>query len=174
MNATALTAAASGDSSSTALIIGSAGLALAGAIAAAMGYKWARGSSEVVPTNADGTINKGALVNELVAQAEAKSPVLAKMGAFVKTVKTNTAKVQNFVNSLPLPESVKSIVNDPTKLLSKKRQDEIHAIESVLGMEATAPAVAEPIESAPPISVDDLKKHMDALQVYMNDHVAKK
>jgi len=134
-----------------------------------MGYKWARGSSPVLPTNADG------VVNELVAKAEAKSPALAKIGSFVNSVKTTTAKVQSFVNSLPVSDSIKSVVNDPTKLLSKKRQEEIHEIENMLGME-TVPAAVEsaPVASAPQISVDELKKHMDALQVYMNEHVAKK
>jgi len=104
-----------------------------------------------VPTNADGTVDTKAVANELLEEAEAKSPALAAVGSFFNSVKAQSVRFKNAVNSLPLPDSVKSIVNDPTKLLPKATQDKLHAMEEAVGIQTNgeAPDAPRAVEDTP-------------------------
>ena len=97
-----------------------------------------------VPTNADGSVNTAEITKEVISEAQAKSPALAAVGSFFHSVKEQSIKLKNAVNSLPLPDSVKSIVNDPKKLLSQATQDKLNAMEAAVGIQAAVEAPDAP------------------------------
>jgi len=144
------------NSDSLALILGAVGAGLSALIGSILGVKWLRERNSVVPTNAS---------------ALAKSPAIKSAVSFMGEVKKKVVKVQEFVDRLPISDSVKNIVKDPTKLLSKSAQDKIHAVEAMVRSPATqeAPSVTEE-KTEIPISMEDLQKQMDTLQQYMEAH----
>jgi len=162
-----------------ALILGAIGVGLSAIIGSILGIKWIRERNSVIPTNADGTVNTSALAKRVLESAEAKSPAIKEAASFMGAVKNNVSKLQEFVNGLPLPDSVKSVVNDPTKLLSKKTQDKIHAVEAMVGLAPLGDDKKEEVlvatqdkekEKEIPISIDELKKQMDTLEKYIQAH----
>jgi hypothetical protein len=70
-----------------------------------------------------------------LAEEEAgKNTTLGKMGSMIGTVKTLTTKASALADKLPLPDSVKKAINDPTSLLPKSAKD---MLETATGAAAT-------------------------------------
>jgi len=70
-----------------------------------------------------------------LAEEEAgKNTTLGKMGSMIGTVKTLTTKASALADKLPLPDSVKKAINDPTSMLPKSAKD---MLETATGAAAT-------------------------------------
>ena len=124
--------ATSSDNNPTSLILGSLSLGLVGAMSAVMGVNWIRrtGLGNILsrlgvnlpsiststtttdgPDGPDGPTNTDIESGE-IADTEIKSPSF-----FDNIIKTQSAKFTNMINNSPLPDSIKNMANDPSKLL---------------------------------------------------------
>jgi hypothetical protein len=70
-----------------------------------------------------------------LAEEEAgKNTTLGRMGSMIGTVKTLTTKASALADKLPLPDSVKKAINDPTSMLPKSAKD---MLDTATGAAAT-------------------------------------
>jgi hypothetical protein len=70
---------------------------------------------------------------ELAADAAAKTTVLGRMGTMITSIKGRSAQITKLVDSLPVPDSVKSFVHDPKSVLPKSARDLLDTAQSSLG-----------------------------------------
>ena len=98
------------------------------------------------PGIATGKRTKEELAAAAAADAAAKTTVLGRMGTMVTAIKGRSAQITKLVDSLPVPDSVKSFVHDPKSLLPKSARDMLDTAQSSLGQ------IGEPadLESAEP------------------------
>jgi len=93
---------------------------------------------------------------ELAADAAAKTTVLGRMGSMVTAIKGRSAQITKLVDSLPVPDSVKSFVHDPKSILPKSAQDLLDTAQSSFG-QTGEPADLESVEQ-PKATKSILKK----------------
>jgi len=103
---------------------------------------------------------------ELAAAAAAdeagKKTVLGRMGTMFTSIKARSAQITKLVDSLPVPDSVKSFVHDPKSVLPKSAQDLIDTAQSSFGQQGepadleNAEAPKAPVVAQTPKSI--LKK----------------
>jgi len=98
------------------------------------------------PGIATGKRTKEELAATAAADAAAKTTVLGRMGSMVTAIKGRSAQITKLVDSLPVPDSVKSFVHDPKSLLPKSARDMLDTAQSSFGQ------IGEPadLESAEP------------------------
>jgi len=82
---------------------------------------------------------------ELAADAAGKTSVLGRMGSMVTAIKGRSAQITKLVDSLPVPDSVKSFVHDPKSLLPKSAQDLLDTAQNSFG-QTGEPADLENVE----------------------------
>jgi hypothetical protein len=82
---------------------------------------------------------------ELAADAAGKTSVLGRMGSMVTAIKGRSAQITKLVDSLPVPDSVKSFVHDPKSVLPKSARDLLDTAQSSLG-QTGEPADLENVE----------------------------
>jgi hypothetical protein len=119
-------------------------LGLVGAGGAAFGLSYLRRSGAMNALSAAGIKTPPGIVDpneteeqkkKRLAEEEAgKNTTLGKMGSMIGTVKTLTTKASALADKLPLPDSVKKAINDPTSLLPKSAKD---MLETATGAAAT-------------------------------------
>jgi len=76
---------------------------------------------------------KEELAAAAAADAAAKTTVLGRMGSMVTAIKGRSAQITKLVDSLPVPDSVKSFVHDPKSLLPKSARDILDTAQSSFG-----------------------------------------
>ena len=136
--------AAVASSSDLGTILGAVALGLVGAGGAAFGLSYLRRSGAMNAMAAAGIKPPPGIVDpneteeqkkKRLAEEEAgKNTTLGKMGSMIGTVKTLTTKASALADKLPLPDSVKKAINDPTSLLPKSAKD---MLETATGAAAT-------------------------------------
>ena len=76
---------------------------------------------------------KEELAAAAAADAAAKTTVLGRMGTMITSIKGRSAQITKLVDSLPVPDSVKSFVHDPKSVLPKSARDLLDTAQSSLG-----------------------------------------
>jgi hypothetical protein len=119
-------------------------LGLVGAGGAAFGLSYLRRSGAMNAMAAAGIKPPPGIVDpneteeqkkKRLAEEEAgKNTTLGKMGSMIGTVKTLTTKASALADKLPLPDSVKKAINDPTSMLPKSAKD---MLDTATGAAAT-------------------------------------
>ena len=144
LNTTVAAAAAAASSSDLGVILGAVALGLVGAGGAAYGLSFLRRSGALNAMAAAGIKPPPGIVDpneteeqkkKRLAEEEAgKNTTLGKMGSMIGTVKALTTKASALADKLPLPDSVKKAMNDPTSLLPKSAKD---MLDTATGAAAT-------------------------------------
>jgi hypothetical protein len=144
LNTTVAAAAAAASSSDLGTILGAVALGLVGAGGAAFGLSYLRRSGALNAMAAAGIKPPPGIIDpneteeqkkKRLAEEEAgKNTTLGKMGSMIGTVKTLTTKASALADKLPLPDSVKKAMNDPTSLLPKSAKD---MLDTATGAAAT-------------------------------------
>ena len=70
---------------------------------------------------------------EIAADAAAKTTVLGRMGTMITSIKGRSAQITKLVDSLPVPDSVKSFVHDPKSVLPKSARDLLDTAQNSFG-----------------------------------------
>jgi hypothetical protein len=119
-------------------------LGLVGAGGAAFGLSYLRRSGAMNAMAAAGIKPPPGIVDpneteeqkkKRLAEEEAgKNTTLGRMGSMIGTVKTLTTKASALADKLPLPDSVKKAINDPTSMLPKSAKD---MLDTATGAAAT-------------------------------------
>ena len=136
--------AAAASSSDLGTILGAVALGLVGAGGAAFGLSYLRRSGAMNAMAAAGIKPPPGIVDpneteeqkkKRLAEEEAgKNTTLGRMGSMIGTVKTLTTKASALADKLPLPDSVKKAINDPTSMLPKSAKD---MLDTATGAAAT-------------------------------------
>ena len=144
LNTTVAAAAAAASSSDLGVILGAVALGLVGAGGAAYGLSFLRRSGALNAMAAAGIKPPPGIIDpneteeqkkKRLAEEEAgKNTTLGKMGSMIGTVKALTTKASALADKLPLPDSVKKAMNDPTSLLPKSAKD---MLDTATGAAAT-------------------------------------
>lgn len=144
VNTTVAAAAAAASSSDLGVILGAVALGLVGAGGAAYGLSFLRRSGAMNAMAAAGIKPPPGIVDpneteeqkkKRLAEEEAgKNTTLGRMGSMIGTVKNLTTKASALADKLPLPDSVKKAMNDPTSLLPKSAKD---MLDTATGAAAT-------------------------------------
>ena len=93
---------------------------------------------------------------ELAADAAAKTTVLGRMSTMITSMKGRSAQITKLVDSLPVPDSVKSFVHDPKSVLPKSARDLLDTAQSTFG-QTGEPADLESVDQ-PKATKSILKK----------------
>ena len=141
------------------MILGAVALGLVGAGGAAYGLSFLRRSGALNVLAAAGIKPPPGIVDpneteeqkkKRLAEEEAgKNTTLGKMGSMIGTVKSLTTKASALADKLPLPDSVKKAMNDPTSLLPKSAKDMLDTATgaaATLGFTATSSQDADVME----------------------------
>jgi len=163
LNATVpLVAAAAADNSSLGIILGAVSLGLVGLMGIVMGTNAMRRSGALnflgalgVKTPPGIATGRPRTKEEIAADAAAKTTVLGRMGTMVTAIKGRSAQITKLVDSLPVPDSVKSFVHDPKSVLPKSAQDLLDTAQNSFG-QPSEPADLENTQAPTPKSI--LKK----------------
>jgi len=144
LNTTVVVVVTAASSSDLGTILGAVALGLVGAGGAAFGLSYLRRSGAMNAMAAAGIKPPPGIVDpneteeqkkKRLAEEEAgKNTTLGRMGSMIGTVKTLTTKASALADKLPLPDSVKKAINDPTSLLPKSAKD---MLETATGAAAT-------------------------------------
>jgi hypothetical protein len=144
LNTTVVVLVTAASSSDLGTILGAVALGLVGAGGAAYGLSYLRRSGAMNAMAAAGIKPPPGIVDpneteeqkkKRLAEEEAgKNTTLGRMGSMIGTVKTLTTKASALADKLPLPDSVKKAINDPTSLLPKSAKD---MLETATGAAAT-------------------------------------
>ena len=144
LNTTVAAAAAAASSSDLGTILGAVALGLVGAGGAAFGLSYLRRSGALNAMAAAGIKPPPGIIDpneteeqkkKRLAEEEAgKNTTLGRMGSMIGTVKTLTTKASALADKLPLPDSVKKAMNDPTSLLPKSAKE---MLDTATGAAAT-------------------------------------
>ena len=141
LNATVpLVVAAAADNSSLGIILGAVSLGLVGLMGVVMGTNAMRRSGALnflgalgVKTPPGIATGRPRTKEELAADAAAKTSVLGRMGTMITSIKGRSAQITKLVDSLPVPDSVKSFVHDPKSVLPKSARDLLDTAQSSFG-----------------------------------------
>jgi hypothetical protein len=144
LNTTVAAVTAAASSTDLGTILGAVALGLVGAGGAAFGLSYLRRSGALNLLNAAGIKTPPGIIDpneteeqkkkRLAEEEAAKNTTLGKMGSMIGTVKSLTTKASALADKLPLPDSVKKAINDPTSLLPKSAKD---MLETATGAAAT-------------------------------------
>jgi hypothetical protein len=85
------------------------------------------------PGIATGKRTKEELAAAAAADEAGKKTVLGRMGSIVTAIKGRSAQITKLVDSLPVPDSVKSFVHDPKSVLPKSARDMLDTAQSSFG-----------------------------------------
>ena len=144
LNTTVAVVVTAASSTDLGTILGAVALGLVGAGGAAFGLSYLRRSGAMNAMAAAGIKPPPGIVDpneteeqkkKRLAEEEAgKNTTLGRMGSMIGTVKTLTTKASALADKLPLPDSVKKAINDPTSLLPKSAKD---MLDTATGAAAT-------------------------------------
>lgn len=141
LNATIpIVVAAAADNSSLGIILGAVSLGLVGLMGVVLGTNAMRRSGALnflgalgVKTPPGIATGRPRTKEELAADEAGKKSVLGRMGSMVTSIKARSAQITKLVDSLPVPDSVKSFVHDPKSALPKSARDLLDTAQSSFG-----------------------------------------
>ena len=122
------------DNSSTGIILGAVSLGLVGLMGIVMGTNCMRRSGALNFLSAVGVKTPKATgpltAEQKAADAAGKKTFLGRIGMMFTSLKGHRAKIVKFVDTMPVPDSVKSFVHDPKSALPKSTRDMLESAEN--------------------------------------------